>query len=406
MGTTPSPQPSPRVAALQRSIAVGDDAALEDFWQEVAKQGAPLVEPIAGDSQHVLVTFLWRAAEPIDNVVVVGGLAGRGFDPMTHVAGSDLWFKTYQALANTHTIYHLTPNDTLIPYDQDPDFGARTQRWRPDPLNPHTYPYWGTEGASLLTLPAAPPQSWLISHPERPAGQVDVQRFYSTSLGNERDIWVYTPPGYAPEQEAYSLLLLFDGWEYRYMIPTPTILDNLLAEGRIPPVVAMMVGNIDRQRELSCYSPFADALAYELLPWVRQRYHVSNKPSDTIVGGSSSGALMAAFAGLRHPQLFGAILAMSGAFDWKPDDEEEHEWLARQFVEAATLPLRFYITVGRLESLAPFMDGPNFVISNRHLRNVLRAKGYPVHYVEVSAGHDPINWRGALAEGLLALVGQ
>jgi enterochelin esterase-like enzyme len=406
MGITPSPQPSPRVVALQQAIEAGDHNALDAFWQEIAAQGAPLVEPIADDDRHVLVTFLWRAVEPIDNVVVVGGLAGRGFDLMTQVPRTDLWFRTYRALADTRTIYHLTPNDTLVPYNQDPDFGTRTECWKPDPLNPHTYPYWGAEGASALALPAAPPQPWLIVRPEQPAGQVDIQRVYSARLDNERDIWVYTPPGYAPEKQAYGLLILFDGWEYTHAISTPTILDNLLAEGRIPPLVAVMIGNIDRQRELSCYPPFADALAYELLPWVRQRYHVSINPSDTIVGGSSSGALMAAFAALCHPQLFGAILAMSGAFDWKPDDEEEHEWLARQFVDAPTLPLRFYITVGRLESLAPFMDGPNFVVTSRHLRDVLRAKGYPVRYTEVSGGHDPINWRGALADGLLALVGK
>ena len=70
------------------------------------------------------------------------------------------------------------------------------------------------------------------------------------------------------------------------------------------------------------------------------------------------------------------------------------------------MPLRFYMTVGLLESHTPFMDGPDFVTTNRHLRDVLRTKGYPVQYAEVSGGHDPINWRGALADGLLALVGK
>jgi hypothetical protein len=52
---------SPRLAALQRSIAGGDRAALAAFWDEVARAGTPLIEPVAGDADHCLVTFLWRA---------------------------------------------------------------------------------------------------------------------------------------------------------------------------------------------------------------------------------------------------------------------------------------------------------------------------------------------------------
>jgi enterochelin esterase-like enzyme len=402
--TINEPIQSPRLATLEQQLAAGDQGALAAFWREITAAGTPLVEPIAGDERHVLVTFLWRAARPLDNVVVVGGLAGRGFDRMAQMPDTDLWFKTYRARADIQTVYHLTPNDTLLPYDQDPDFGARTELWKRDPLNPHVYPYWG--GASLLALPAAPPQPWLIAQPDRPAGQLDVQRFSSARLGNERDVWVYTPPGYTREGPPYGLLILFDGWDYTHMVPTPTILDNLLAEGRLPPLVAVLIGNVDRQRELFGHQPFVDALAHELLPWVHQRYQVSSIPADTIVGGSSAGALTAALAGLRHPELFGMILAMSGAFDWKPDDDSEYEWLARQYADGPTLPLRFYMTVGLLESLTPFMDGPDFVTTNRHLRDVLRAKGYPVEYAETSGGHDPINWRGALAGGLLALVGK
>jgi hypothetical protein len=49
---------SPRVAALQKELEVGNRAALENFWQEVTKQGAPLVEPIEGQIRNVWLTFL------------------------------------------------------------------------------------------------------------------------------------------------------------------------------------------------------------------------------------------------------------------------------------------------------------------------------------------------------------
>src|SRR6266436_3715268 len=61
---------SPRVLALQREIEKGHSEALEGFWSEISKVGAPLVEPIAGDSEYVLVTFLWRGKEANQYIVV------------------------------------------------------------------------------------------------------------------------------------------------------------------------------------------------------------------------------------------------------------------------------------------------------------------------------------------------
>jgi hypothetical protein len=56
---------SPRLAALQRELEAGYTSALENFWQEVTKQGTPLVEPIKGESRYVWLTFLWRAKEAL-----------------------------------------------------------------------------------------------------------------------------------------------------------------------------------------------------------------------------------------------------------------------------------------------------------------------------------------------------
>jgi enterochelin esterase-like enzyme len=42
---------------------------------------------------------------------------------------------------------------------------------------------------------------------------------------------------------------------------------------------------------------------------------------------------------------------------------------------------------------------------SRHMLDVLLAKGYEVHYQENVGGHDYLSWRGGLADGLIALVG-
>ena len=69
--------------------------------------------------------------------------------------------------------------------------------------------------------------------------------------------------------------------------------------------------------------------------------------------------------------------------------------------------MRFYLEAGLLETgLSPSRGNVSLLAANRHLRDVLLAKGYSVHYREFNGGHDYINWRGTFADGLLLLEGK
>lgn len=406
---------SPRIAALEQALTAGDTAALVAFWQEVNESGAPLIEPIEGDDEHCLVTFLWRAGGDTQNVVVFGGTAGLDKPrkhQMTRLLDTDLWHKTYRVRADVRTTYFLSVNDPLTELSGGiADFGTRLIV---DPLNPRQYVYPKDEEVpddreltmSVLELPAAPPQPWIAPRPGVAKGRVEMHRLRSAILGNERRVWVYTPPDYTTSGEPYGLLLLFDGLAYIDLVPTPTILDNLLSEGEIPPLVAVLPDSLDqeaRNRELPCHPPFVEFLTQELLPWVRAQYHVSADPARAIVGGSSYGGLAAAFVGLRASEHFGNVLAQSGSFWWDRDSEDDipQNWLIQQFVASPRLPLRFYCEVGLLER----SGGIDMVGCNRHMRDVLLLKGYEVHYAEFNGGHTYLCWRGSLADGLLRLIG-
>jgi enterochelin esterase family protein len=408
-----SPPLSPRLAALQKDIEAAKPGALQAFWDGLKQ--APLVEPIAGEPHHVYVTFLCRAKDGKDgdgNTAVACPLnydkAGAG--RLERLADTDLWYKTYRVRDDARFLYAFvtfapaTDPDKLTPQAQV----LLRLSGRPDPLNPARGGPAGTflNRQSLVELPAAAPLPLVKRRDGVPAGQLTKSRFKSRILDNERGITVYTPPGYSKDGPPCHLLVVFDRDQYLAdaFVPTPVILDNLAAQGKIPPTVAVFVGNVNRNKELPCNDAFADFLAKELVPQIRADYRVTDKPEETVVGGSSYGGLASAFAAFRHPEVFGRVLSQSGSYWWTKEGDEEHEWLTRQFVASPRLPVRFYLDVGLWETGNDKPHSPTQVAANRHLRDVLKAKGYEVIYSEFAGNHDYFYWRGTFSDGLLSLV--
>jgi len=405
---------SPRLAVLQDQLKSGDRAALNNFWKEIEQHGAPIIEPAT--DREMLVTILWRAREETRNVFVFR--LGDVNKPMARLLDTDLWYKTFRFQKGARFIYQLATN---LP---DPKEWAGIIRFegalRNDPLNPFQFsehynelnPYEGNS-FSAVELPSAERQSWNVIRPNVPTGRVQRDKFRSKLLGNERPIWIYTPHGYAAGKKSYGLLVLTDGGGYVNTARVATVLDNLIAAGLIPPLVAVMVENPNRWRELSCNPTHADFLAQEIVPWARANYHATDRPEQTIIGGTSLGGLQAAFVGLKHAEVFGNVLSQSGDFRWKPEGEKEWEWLNRQFATSARLPLRFSFEAGLLEGTwwwrsLPQRDPspqPTLLMANRNLRDTLTSKGYSVHYTEFNGNHGMLNWRGTLASHLIALVG-
>src|SRR5688572_27943309 len=63
---------SPRLAELSRDLNAGNRNAIIEFWKEIEGK-APLVEPLAAETSHRLVTFLWRGSNDTRRVSAIGG---------------------------------------------------------------------------------------------------------------------------------------------------------------------------------------------------------------------------------------------------------------------------------------------------------------------------------------------
>ena len=387
---------SPRLAALQQGITKDRSGALSLFWEEVAGH-APLIEPYPADNRLVLLTYIWRGSQS-SSVGVMGDVPIDSSYGLQRLEDTDVWFRTERIPKDARFGYLLCDN---------------LKGCAKDPLNPK---WWNAIGRSVVELPDAPSEPWITVNSAVPQGRLTMQKLDSKILGEERPIAVYTPPGFAKGNGPYNLLIVFDGQGYgidkNSPIPTPTILDNLISHVEISPTVAILVSNIDQQhrnRDLACYTPFSDFLAKELVPWAASSYQAGAEPSRTVVAGSSLGGLAAGCAGFRHPEVFGNVLSQSGTYAYSPDSAvgensyflSESNWLAQEISLRGRVPLRFYLSIGRLEGGA----ASSGLLENRRLRDVLTASGVQVTYHEYTGSHDALTWRDSIADGLIVLLG-
>ncbi len=161
-------------------------------------------------------------------------------------------------------------------------------------------------------------------------------------------------------------------------------------------------------KELVASEEYLRCLTDALLPWARERFNATADPAQTIVGGSSASGFAAAFAALCRPDVFGNVLSQSGMYYWSPKGDTEPEWLVRQYAETERRPVRFYLEAGKYEfGVIPLAmdESVSPRQANRHFRDVLQTRGYPVVYRGFPGCHDYIWWRGTLGDGLQPLAG-
>jgi len=394
------------IESLREKIAK-DPHAVENFWEEMKRSGTPLVEPIAGEPHYSFVTFVWRGDANTHNVVVVSPLALVNLEQakMNQLPGTDVWYLTYRMRNDARMAYRLAPNDSLVPFEAETNFFARMSHFRRDPFNAKTFDYGGNMKASVLELSEAPPDEWIDAQQDIPHGTIQESKLRSALLKNERSVWLYTPPAYDPAK-AYPLLVVMDGESYTTLVPTPTILDNLIHAGKIPAVVALFVGDASpeaRDTELNCAAAWGDFLVKEAIPWIESSGHVRIETKGVLIAGSSMGGLAAGCAAIDHPEVFGKVLAQSGSFYRAPAGEEP-EFLARRLAQSKRLQVEFYLDTGLLETAAIPSRDPSMLTSSRHLRDVLIAKGYHVEFRDRFSGHEHVAWRATLSDGLTALL--
>lgn len=394
------------------------------FWEKVKKNGTPIIELVGDKPTHCRVTFLYQAIAPVRNVVLATyGLVSYDprYDQLTHLPGTDIYFKSYLFPKETRTVYCFSPNDPLISLAESDLYQEKlsdmTKNWEPDPFNPSLYhlPSWLVLGDdakdfSLLELPNAPDSSTWINRPVNlPLGEISHHTVKGTAIDSLRTIHVYQPNYPVAPNYHYPLLVFFDGDAYLEYMSAANILDNLVHAKKIPPVMALFISNpppnpVTRHRDFACNPDYAHYIANELIPWAQANFCISQLPSDTTVIGVSLGGLCALFMGLHHADKIGKVISQSGAFWWRPNDAIEDGWLMKVAAYLPKRDVKIYLDIGLLETALTFNQGASMLSGNRHMRDVLTAKGYDLTYVEYAGGHDYICWQQTLPAALVSSI--
>ena len=209
-----------------------------------------------------------------------------------------------------------------------------------------------------------------------------------------RTVWVYVPQQYVRGTPA-PFIVVQDG--YGYMKVMPRVLDNLIAQKRIPAIVVVFVDNgggdaqgSERGLEYDTVSGrYSDFIEAEVLPRVEKDTGVTltRDPDGRATMGASSGAACAFTMAWFHPERYRKVLSYSGTFvnQQSPPNADTPrgawEYHAHLVAEAPAKPIRIWMEVGEkdLHFDDPEESWHNWPMANNRMAAALKAKGYDYH---------------------------
>ena len=207
-----------------------------------------------------------------------------------------------------------------------------------------------------------------------------------------RRVAVYVPKQYVPGTEA-PFIVGADGPDQTLF----TALDYLIAEHRVPVMIAISIGNgsgdaqgSERGLEYDTMSGlYAEFVEQEVLPLVEKKYSVklTKDPDGRATTGCSSGGAAAMAMAWYHTDLYHRVLSYSGTFvyqQWPYNSETPHgAWEFHETLIPNSLkkPLRIWMQVSDQDILITRDNYHDWVVANERMAKALAAKGYPYQFV-------------------------
>jgi enterochelin esterase-like enzyme len=307
------------------------------------------------------------------------------------------------------------PKDLPMQKDAEGVWGVTTE-----PLAPDFYGYaFVADGVHLID-----PSNWLMKPnllnttsqvhvpgvglpwevDDVPHGEVHHHFYKSGVVGDQRDFYVYTPPGYDPRgKQTYPVLYLLHGFSddasgWTAVGRAHVILDNLIAQGKTKPMIVVMPlgygapeilrGGFGAFRNTDLrdrnFAKFSEALLREVLPRVEADYLVKKDRTSRAIAGLSMGGSESLLTGLNNLDKF----AWVGAFSSGGIPEEFDKDFPGLDAKANDQLKVLWIACGVDDRLIEL---------NRKVRTWLEAKGIRKTDIETPGAHTWMVWRRNLA---------
>jgi enterochelin esterase-like enzyme len=239
-----------------------------------------------------------------------------------------------------------------------------------------------------------PPTGFDEERKDVPHGRLEMITYESKSVGTMRKLQVYSPPGYS-EEKKYPVLYLLHGiggdeteWQ-RFARPN-VLLDNLLAEGKITPMIVVMPNGRAQKNDRAeggfasapAFAAFEKDLLNDVIPAIESRYSVQADREHRALAGLSMGGGQSLNFGLTHLDTFAWVGAFSAAPNTKPAPELVPD------PESARKQLKLlWLACGKKD---------NLIRISQSVHAYLKEKDVPhVWHVDGNA-HDPTEWKNNL----------
>ena len=362
--------------------ASGDEATelVESLWDELTATGnIPLT---IGD----VVVFLYRGdAESVNWM----GEFNQGQVEINKGAGervgeTDLWLSKASVPTNARFLYGV-----LIDDSQDPIF---------DPANTTTFPIMDFE-ASVITMPEFEATTFSVPRDNIDMGTLsETLLINSENMGYSINYQVYTPADYDSLDDLPSVYVLDgDAFADSDVAAYPTILDNMIADGLIEPVIAVFIDPRDpddpettrRENEYRENPDFARFVAEELVPAVDTDFKTDAVASSRLITGISFGGIGAGYIAVQHPEVFQNMALSSPSF-WATEE------LLSLFEASGDVPFNIYMNWG-----IPDWDVGDLTPIAEDFEEL----GFNVETMIVAEGHNFMQWRDVSDETLIYFFG-
>ncbi|MBI5834072.1 MAG: endo-1,4-beta-xylanase [Armatimonadetes bacterium] len=240
-----------------------------------------------------------------------------------------------------------------------------------------------------------PPDGIDANRADVPHGKLEMIEYNSTTVGTQRRMQVYTPPGYSPDAK-YPVLYLLHGIggdenEWQNVAHPNLLMDNLLAAGKTVPMIVVMPNGRAQKNDRPEGNVFASAPAFavfeqdllrDVIPAIEKRYSVRTDREHRALAGLSMGGGQSLNFGLSHLDTF----AWVGAFSSAPNTKAPAELLPDPAAARDRLKL-LWISGGNKDGLLRISQGVHAYFKGKGVPHIWNVDGH---------GHDGTTWRNNL----------